>query len=220
MNYDKLKKHEKSFLADQQIKTEKKKEEMRLNMEERQKSFNVQFKSKKYDLVKANYKNDRSTFNTKKIAVIQNSEIAKKYSQQVSEMASPTKIQMKHQLDKKFPAKGEPHTSWYFGRFGKTEIQQNSHVENSPKIVECRNKVGREYLDHNKKFRISNEILNARKIEADNKVEEEPLTRLRANSIDYLARMKNERAAETSPDGSVTRKPGFRIRRNEEQTRE
>jgi hypothetical protein len=155
----------------------------------------------------------------KKQEQLRNSEMAKKYSQKISELTAPEKLQTALTLAQQFPATGEPHTSWYFGRFGKTEIQQNSNLEASEKYQEARQKIGAQYLDHNKKFRISNEILQARKTEADQIASELPDSRRsrrpRAKSIDYLATMKKQR--ESSQDGAGTpksRSSHFRIRSN------
>jgi hypothetical protein len=165
MNYNKLRKLGKSYIADMQIQTVKKQEELKQDLEEREKSYVVPFISKNHESIKANFKKDNVCPSlTKKQEFIKNSEIAKKYSQKISELATPSKLITDLALAQRFPSTGTPHTSWYFGRFGATEILQNSNLLASQTVQATRHKLGAEYLTHNKKFRVSNEILQARKI--------------------------------------------------------
>ena len=88
MDFDKLKKHEESFLANVYIQREEKNKEMKDKLEKLQNSYEVKFKSKKYMEFSDHYMADRNHFTLEKEKNYKLHSSAKTYGKKVTEITN------------------------------------------------------------------------------------------------------------------------------------
>lgn len=210
LDFDKLKQHERSYMAEMYLKKEQKKEELTQNLKKLSKSYDVKYKSKKYNEIKDQYMFERNQTVNKKEDFKSLKNVAKKYAQKVTEQSGSDKLKLMTDMNTKFPDTGDGHTKWFYGRFAKNILEKSLDIDNNKKLPKQRKLKGQEYLNYSKLHRVSNQILKIRRereMSHDNVEKEEELqliSKRRSSSNDYLKELRANRLKLKSNDTSKT----------------
>lgn len=197
IDYKKLREHELSFLAKIYEKKEKKKEEMKKNLIELEKNYQVAYKSKKYMQFRGSYSQDRNNVRISIDKSHKDREMSKKYGEKIRELNLPAieKGNMLEQLEQRFPKEGKGHDTWFYGRFGEKVWNRNKGIQKDSEIMKVRMERGNQCMEDNKKRMLSGDLLK----EHLEKKEQEDLRRKNSyieknknisKSIDYLKQMR------------------------------
>jgi hypothetical protein len=121
MDYTQLKEHEKSFIAEVYSKKELHASKMKEKMQESERSYKIDFKSRSHIAIKDSYREIRESFVNSRIEIRQSIDNAKQLIEKQTKMSEEKKEKIQESVQKMFPSVGKRHAAWYYGRFGKVE---------------------------------------------------------------------------------------------------
>ena len=200
MDFDKLKKHEESFLANVYIQREEKNKEMKDKLEKLQNSYEVKFKSKKYMEFSDHYMADRNHFTLEKEKNYKLHSSAKTYGKKVTEITNSVRNVQNKGVDNRFPKAGKEYMQWFYGRFGNKVFFETEDTIRSKNLNSIRYEKGLEYLSVAKELKMPQEQAEFKERERQKKFNELDMrsgknigSKSRAKSFDYLKSLRESR---------------------------
>jgi hypothetical protein len=147
IDYERLKQHEKSFLAEAMKNRERKKEELRKRIMDLEKSYKVSFKSQTHGKIKAGFSQQRNSVHLTRDHQQRNRDHSKQFAKKINEINFPKIDNLRATSnDARFPKQGHAHTQWFYGRFAIGEVRQNVDHTTAPNYNIKRNALGNDYL--------------------------------------------------------------------------
>ena len=196
IDFENLKKHEQSFLAELYVKKEKRTQKMQDMIKNLQSSYEIDFKSKRYQDHEKNYMGERDCVLKQKEKYAKTMDIKKKYAKKAYEISNSERASQDQEVRERFPMIGKDHMRWFYGRFGKKEYLDNINVTKSKNINSIRYEKGQEYLDRCKELKMpQDKFLLKQQKRIEDQLESDRLgdRRLRAKSNDYLRSIRENR---------------------------
>jgi hypothetical protein len=198
IDYIQLKEHEKSWIAEVYSKKEIHAQKMKEKMQESERSYKINFKSRSHIAIKDSYREIRDSFLNTRIETQAKIDNAKQLIQKQTKMSDVKKDRIRISVDQKFPPIGKNHTNWFYGRFGKAQYSKSVDYENSKKLVSLRYQKGNEYLCQWREFKKTDQyqIMAKKKTQERRKLQLEDEIRKSASknrdkSVDWLAKKRN-----------------------------
>ena len=196
IDFENLKKHEQTFLAESYQKKEKRTQEMKDQLNKLQSSYEIEFKSKRYKDHKKSYMGDRNYELKQKEKYAKTINIKNKYAKNAYEISSSERASQDQEVRERFPMIGKDHMRWYYGRFGKKEYFDSVNTTKSKNIHKIRHERGQEYMDICKELKMPrDQVLLKEQKRTEDQLESDRLgdRRLRAKSNDYLTSIRESR---------------------------
>ena len=162
MDYDKLRSHDKTFLAEMYKKKEEKIHQMKVNMKKLESTYEIPYKSPTYLEFESNFPAQRHSVPIKLTQTKTLISKSRDYGNEQLKLPSLARQKIDQNLKKNFPAEGKNYVRWFFGRFGREEWNKSVELQNSSKLVKLRYAKGCENFDTGKVVKATKEIIAAR----------------------------------------------------------
>jgi hypothetical protein len=163
MNYDKLRKHEASFVQTLTENKERRQEELKKRCAELEKNYQERYKSKTYTTIESNYSSDRHKILLQKEKALDSLYAKKELGTKILKSNFPAlpKIPQSHlrRNSNGNPVNTLEHANYFYGRFGRNEFHKSVDLSAAPSYQITKNTHGNQFLEQSGKIKLSDSQL-------------------------------------------------------------
>jgi hypothetical protein len=164
MNYDKLRKHEASFVQTLMENKERRQEELKKRCAELEKNYQERYKSKTYTNIESNYSSDRHKILHQKEKALDSLDAKKELGTKILKSNFPAlpKIPQSHlrRNSNGNPVSSLEHANYFYGRFGRNEFHKSVDLSLAPSYQSTKNTHGNNFLQQSGKIKLSDSQLS------------------------------------------------------------
>jgi hypothetical protein len=163
MNYDKLRKHEASFVQTLMENKERRREELKKRCAELEKNYQERYKSKTYTNIESNYSSDRHKILLQKEKALDSLDAKKELGTKILKSNFPAlpKIPQSHlrRNSNGNPVNTLEHANYFYGRFGRNEFHKSVDLDAAPNYQINKYQQGNQFLQQSGRIKLSEEQL-------------------------------------------------------------
>jgi hypothetical protein len=165
MNYDKLRKHEASFVQTLMENKKRRQQELKKRCAELEKNYQERYKSKTYTTIESNYSSDRHKISLQKEKALDSLDAKKELGTKILKSNFPAlpKIPQSHlrRNSNGNPVNTLEHANYYYGRFGRNEFHKSVDLNAAPSYQITKNTHGNQFLEQSGKIKLSDSQLTS-----------------------------------------------------------